>query len=188
MKDGQPLSIDGSTYQLTQTVTDRASSTYSNVLTVSETAPTGVAGTYTCNVTNDLGSDSDSFTAVGELLVYKLVLVGQSSHSFLYFNTGITLSGLEQALTVGQSAIITCTINIVVSSIELRDQSPAVLSSTVSGGAHSMLEYTIDLVSADLQGQKYSCTAETEDGTEYTDTVQIEVVGKSVINNKLTYY
>ena len=67
MRDGQPFSIDGSTYQLTQTVTDRASSTYSNILTVSETAPTGVAGTYTCTVSNDLGSDSDSVIAVGEL-------------------------------------------------------------------------------------------------------------------------
>ena len=67
MKDGQSLSIDGSTYQLTQTVTDRASSTYSNVLTVSETAPTGVAGTYTCTVSNDLGSGSMNVTAVGEL-------------------------------------------------------------------------------------------------------------------------
>ena len=67
MKDGLSLSIDGSTYQLTQTVTNRASSTYSNVLTVSEIAPTGVAGTYTCTVSNDLGSDSDSVIAVGEL-------------------------------------------------------------------------------------------------------------------------
>ena len=67
MKDGLSLSIDDSTYQLTQTVTDRASSTYSNVLTVSETAPTGVAGAYTCTVSNDLGSGSDNVIAVGEL-------------------------------------------------------------------------------------------------------------------------
>ena len=66
VKDGVPLSIDGSTYQLTQTITDRVSSTYSNVLTVSETAPTGIAGTYTCTVSNDLGTDSSDVTAVGE--------------------------------------------------------------------------------------------------------------------------
>ena len=66
MKDGQSLSTDGSTYQLTQTVTDRASSTYSNVLTVSERAPTDVAGTYTCTISNDLGSDSQNVTALGE--------------------------------------------------------------------------------------------------------------------------
>ena len=53
----------------------------------------------------------------------------------------------------------------------------------MSGETHSMLEYTIDLVTDDLQGLEYSCTAKAEDGTKYTETVQIEVVGKSVINN-----
>ena len=85
---------------------------------------------------------------------------------------------LNQALTVGQSATITCSANIEVSSIEWRDQTSAVLSSTMSGGAHSMLDYTIDLVSDDLQGQEYSCNAEVADGTVYTETVRIEVVGK----------
>ena len=66
MKDGQPLITDSSTdYTLTQTVTDRVSSTYSNVLTVSEGV--SVLGTYTCTVTNDLGSASDVVVAVGEL-------------------------------------------------------------------------------------------------------------------------
>ena len=68
MKEG--LSIDDSThYTLTQTVTDRASSTYSNVLTVSEGAPGGVAGTYTCTVSNELGSASDEVVALGELFM-----------------------------------------------------------------------------------------------------------------------
>ena len=66
-KDGVPLSIDGSTYQLTQTVTDRTTSTYSNVLTVSETAPTGIAGIYTCNVSNQIGSVSNNFKVVGKV-------------------------------------------------------------------------------------------------------------------------
>ena len=44
-----------------------------------------------------------------------------------------------------------------------------------------MLDYTIDLVSDNLQGQEYSCIAEAADGTEYTETVRIEVVGKSII-------
>ena len=48
-----------------------------------------------------------------------------------------------------------------------------------------MLEYTIHLVSDDLQGQEYSCTATAEDGTHYTETMQIQVVGtyRSVRNN-----
>ena len=67
MKDGSLLTTDGSTgYTLTQTVTNRSSSTYSNVLTVSETATGGVAGTYTCIVTNDLGSDAGDVVADGK--------------------------------------------------------------------------------------------------------------------------
>ena len=67
MKDGLFLTTDGSTgYTLTQTVTDRRSSTYSNVLTVSEAATGGVTGTYACIVTNDLGSDTTEFLAVGK--------------------------------------------------------------------------------------------------------------------------
>ena len=69
MKDGQPLITDDSTdYTLTQTVTDRVSSTYYNVLTVSEGV--SVAGTYTCTVTNDLGSASDVVVVVGGFISF----------------------------------------------------------------------------------------------------------------------
>ena len=77
MKDGQPLTTDGSShYTLTQTVTDRASSTYSNVLTVSEGAPAGVAGTYTCTVTNELGSESSEVTVgrYGKTLTHVTIM------------------------------------------------------------------------------------------------------------------
>ena len=65
MKNG--LSIDDSTgYTHTQTVTDRANSTYSNVLTVSEGATGGgVAGTYACTVSNELGNSTREVVAVG---------------------------------------------------------------------------------------------------------------------------
>ena len=73
MKDGQPLTTDGSSYYtLTQTVTDRTTSTYSNVLTVSEAANGGVAGTYTCTVANELGSNSSDLEVAGEF-VYRAV-------------------------------------------------------------------------------------------------------------------
>ena len=71
MKDGQPLTTDGSSYYtLTQTVTDRNTSTYSNVLTVHEGI--GVSGTYTCTVTNDLGSNSSTVVAPGEFPFLRL--------------------------------------------------------------------------------------------------------------------
>ena len=68
MKDGLNLTTDRSSphYSLSQTVTDRAASTYSNVLTVRQSAPGGVAGTYTCTVFNELNSDSRTEMAVGE--------------------------------------------------------------------------------------------------------------------------
>ena len=34
------------------------------------------------------------------------------------------------------------------------------------------------LVTDDLQGQQFTCRAETAEGTVYTDTVEIRVVGK----------
>ena len=71
MKDGQPLTTDGSSYYtLTQTVTDRTTSTYSNVLTLSN--GTGVAGRYTCTVTNDQGSYSRVIVALGEQISLDL--------------------------------------------------------------------------------------------------------------------
>ena len=66
MKDGQPLTIDGSSqYSFSQTITGRSTSTYSNVLSINETVQR-VAGIYTCTVTNDLGSDSMEVVAIGE--------------------------------------------------------------------------------------------------------------------------
>ena len=66
MKDGSNLTTDGSHYSLSQTITDRAASTYNNVLTVEQSAPGGVAGTYTCTVSNDLGVVNMTRVAVGK--------------------------------------------------------------------------------------------------------------------------
>ena len=57
MKDGSLVVIDGTVFILTQTVTDRAASTYNNVLLVNRTN-TDVQGTYVCTVSNEIGSDS----------------------------------------------------------------------------------------------------------------------------------
>ena len=99
--------------------------------------------------------------------------------SSFYFNTfpfitGITLSGLDPPLTVGQSATITCTTNIEVSSIEWRDETSAVLSSATD---QTVVEYTIPLVRDDLQGLQYTCRA-VAGTTTYTETVEIQVVSK----------
>ena len=81
MKDGSYLTTDGSSlhYSLSQTITNRSSSTYFNVLSVRQSAPGGVAGTYTCKVSNDLGSASMTVVAVGgsSKVIYTL---RRSSH------------------------------------------------------------------------------------------------------------
>ena len=69
MKDGVIIDESSTDYTLRQTITNRATSTYNNIVTVNEGAPGGVAGIYNCTVTNDLGSDTDERVAVGELMV-----------------------------------------------------------------------------------------------------------------------
>ena len=68
MKDDLNLTTDGSSphYSLSQTVTDRAASTYSNVLTVKQSAPGGMPGTYKCIVSNDVRSANVTVVALGE--------------------------------------------------------------------------------------------------------------------------
>ena len=52
-KGGATLTVDGTTYSMTQTVTDRRTSTYENVLTFPTTGD--ITGTYGCQVGNALG-------------------------------------------------------------------------------------------------------------------------------------
>ena len=86
---------------------------------------------------------------------------------------GITVSGLDDPLTVGQTNVtISCMTNIPVDSIEWRDQSSSVLSSISSAEDLTMLEYTIPLVTDDLNGQQFTCIAIAGD-TTYTETVEI---------------
>ena len=97
------------------------------------------------------------------------------------FVIGITISGLHVPLTVGQSATIKCMTNIPVTSIEWRDQSSDVLTNTAD---QAVLEYTIPLVTDDLQGQNVTCVAivgaTIVGATIYTvsERVKIHVAGK----------
>ena len=97
--------------------------------------------------------------------------------------TGITISGLEGPLTVGQQPppTLTCTINIPVSSIVWRDQSSNVVASATN---QTVLEYHFPerYVLDTYHGQQYTCeaVATSDDGTTttYTETVEIQVVGR----------
>ena len=93
----------------------------------------------------------------------------------MIFLTGITITGLESPLTVGhENVIISCMTNIAVDSIEWRDQS--LVLNTSSDVNLRVLEYTIPLVRDDVQGELFTCTA-VDGGTTYTERDDIEVTG-----------
>ena len=97
------------------------------------------------------------------------------NYPVLLYCIGITFSGLDDPLTVGQSATISCMHSIPVNSIEWRDQSSSVLNMS-SGVNLTMLEYTIPLVTDDLHGQQFMCIAMAGDAT-YNGTIEIIVTG-----------
>ena len=86
-RDGQPVTIDGHTYSMVQTVTNRASATYENVLIVN---PPALGSTFTCTVTNMLGSDtSNSVTGMPGTMCINIILIRKSIVWLMYFNSGV---------------------------------------------------------------------------------------------------
>ena len=68
--------------------------------------------------------------------------------------------------------------NIVVDTIEWRDQLSSLL--TMSNAADlTMLQYTINLVMDDLQGQQFTCIA-VSGATTYNETVTLKVEGITI--------
>ena len=64
-RDGGTLTVDGTPYSMTQTVTDRSASTYENVLTLPTTGD--ISGMYGCLVGNALGdSNTEIFEVTGK--------------------------------------------------------------------------------------------------------------------------
>ena len=64
-KDGDTLTVDGTTYSMTQNVTDRRTSTYENALTLPATGD--ISGMYGCLVGNALGdSNTETFEVTGK--------------------------------------------------------------------------------------------------------------------------
>ena len=66
--DGDSVTVNGVAYQLSQTLTNRAQSTYDNVLTITEALSSLVGSTFTCQVVNALGMSaiSSSFQIPGK--------------------------------------------------------------------------------------------------------------------------
>ena len=169
MKDKVIINESSTDYTLTQTVTNRTTSTYTNVLTVHVGARLSVVGTYICNVSNELGSDSEEVVTLGELMADVKISISYTS----FYISGVMFSGLP--LTVGQSATINCMTNVAVDTIELRNQSSS-LSFINNVTNLTMLQYTIDLVMDDLQGVQFTCIAVAGD-MKYIENIVIEVQG-----------
>ena len=71
--NGSPIMVDGSTYQTSQIITDTATATYQNTLTlVAKSA--SLSGTYTCSVGNTRGITMDSTVISGN--IFTLLAVG----------------------------------------------------------------------------------------------------------------
>ena len=68
VRDGDSATVNGVTYQLSQTLTNRIQSTYDNVLTITEALSSLAGSTFTCQVENALGQSqtSQSFHILGK--------------------------------------------------------------------------------------------------------------------------
>ena len=68
VRDGDSVTVNDVTYQLSQTLTNRAQSTYDNVLTITEPLSSLAGSNFTCQVENTLGASeiSQSITILGE--------------------------------------------------------------------------------------------------------------------------
>ena len=71
LREGESMDFGGVTYQLAQTVSNRAESTYQNVLTINQPLASIVGSSFTCSVQNTVGTStpSDSLQIMGEIAI-----------------------------------------------------------------------------------------------------------------------
>ena len=92
MRDGQPLTLNGSTYQLTQTVANRKLSTYENVLTINRATSDIIGNIYNCTVINALDKVSRTLIACMCIVLcpdlLSACLKNNNNFFFSFFFTG----------------------------------------------------------------------------------------------------
>ena len=99
------------------------------------------------------------------------------AHGFLVLS-GITITGLEDTLIVGESATISCITNELTSLIEWSSQSSG-LAMDVNV---TVLNYTIPLVTDDLQGETFICTAVVRNAND-RERVTLNVAGMALYSS-----
>ena len=67
------MMFGGVTYELTQTVTDRRASTFDNVLTINQPLADIVGSSFSCSVTNSIGTSTASDTL--EIMDGKFMII-----------------------------------------------------------------------------------------------------------------
>ena len=74
LRDGESIESGDVTYQLTQTVTNRAQSTYENVLTFNQSLSDIVGSSFTCSVQNTVGTSPTSapLEIMGEIAIINV--------------------------------------------------------------------------------------------------------------------
>ena len=99
------------------------------------------------------------------------------AHGFLVLS-GITITGLEDPLVAGEPATISCITNELASLIEWSSQSSG-LAMDVNV---TVLNYTIPLVTDDLQGETFTCTAVVRNAND-TEKVALNVAGTALFSS-----
>ena len=110
-------------------------------------------------------------------VIFSLIAVILLAHDFLVLS-GITITGLEDPLMVGESATISCITNELASLIEWSNKSSG-LTMDVNV---TVLNYTISLVTDDLQGETFTCTAVVSN-TNDTERVTLNVAGTALFSS-----
>ena len=74
LRDGESMDFGGVTYQLTQTVTNRAQSAYQNVLIISQLLADIEGSSFTCSVENTVGMSTPSapLEIMGEIAIINV--------------------------------------------------------------------------------------------------------------------
>ena len=98
VRDGDSATVNGVTYQLSQTLTNRTQSTYDNVLTITEALSSLAGSTFTCQVENALGPSqtSQSFRILGKtcglgMYTYRLSIIAYLKVRQIRFVKGKTV-------------------------------------------------------------------------------------------------
>ena len=126
-RNGQPLTIDGSTYQQSQRLVDAQRATYDNILYANNI--NDLLGNFTCIVSNVRG-DAERMLIMHDILITATLFV------------------------IGQSARITCRSDLPMSMIVWLNDNALVLNRTVST---QQLDLVFPLVNDSNHNQVYTC-------------------------------